>query len=445
LDRRPGGWGVKRKPYPAYKPSGVEWLGKVPEHWEVKRLRHCASIAQGQVDPEAESYVDMPLIAPNHIDSGTGKLIQLETAREQAAESGKYHCLKGCVVYSKIRPFLRKACLAPEDCLCSADIYPLYGKSGFENNFLLWFILSDIFSSWAVLESDRVAMPKINREKLKEVCVTSPPVPEQQAIATFLDHETGKIDTLIGKKQRLIELLKEKRTALISRAVTKGLDPAAPMKPSGVEWLGDVPERWRVKKTKYVSKQIIDGTHVTPTYVDDGIPFLRVTDIQNRKILIDDVKLIPVEEHTELIKRCRPRKNDILLSKNGTVGITKVVDWDWEFSIFVSLCLIKLNRSYVNPHFFCYQFSSEAVFQQIVEGTKQTSVINLHLDKIKELLVILPPLSEQQAIVDYLDREAGKIDVLIAKVEMVIEKLKEYRIALISAAVTGKIDVREAS
>lgn len=213
--------------------------------------------------------------------------------------------------------------------------------------------------------------------------------------------------------------------------------PAYPKyKKSGVEWLGDVPEHWKIKKVKYVTYQVIDGTHVTPTYVDEGVPFLRVTDIQTQNIDLETVKFISEEEHDELKKRCNPKRQDVLLSKNGTIGITKVIDWDWDFSIFVSLCLIKLKKYTVNPLFFCYQFGSNAVTQQITEGTKQTSVINLHLDKIKELLVLLPPLPEQQTITTFLDHETIRIDSLIDKKQKLIELLKEKRTALISRTVT---------
>jgi len=206
------------------KDSGVEWLGEVPAHWHARTFRRCVEVEEGQVDPEVAPYDQMALIAPNHVESGTGRLLALETAADQGAESGKYLCRTGDVVYSKIRPALRKACLAPEPCLCSADMYPLRAHSGLDNRYLLWFILSECFSAWAVVESQRVAMPKINRESLAEVVVTLPPIREQAAIATFLDRETAKIDALIANATSAIALLKERRAALISAAVTGQID-----------------------------------------------------------------------------------------------------------------------------------------------------------------------------------------------------------------------------
>ena len=207
-------------------------------------------------------------------------------------------------------------------------------------------------------------------------------------------------------------------------------------KDSGIEGIGEIPDEWCIKKLKYVTRTIIDGTHFTPTYVDTGIPFLRVTDIQTRNIDLDNVKYISEEEHKELIMRCNPRKNDLLLSKNGTIGITKVIDWDFSFSIFVSLCLIKFLNHLINPYFFSYFFQSNVVDEQIYGSSKTTSVTNLHLDKIRELLTLIPPLSEQQSIANYLDRKTHLIDTLIEKKQKLIDLLKEQRAAIINQAVT---------
>ena len=206
------------------KDSGVAWLGEVPAHWSVQTLQRCVYVAEGQVNPELQPYCSMLLIAPNHIESGSGRLLYFETAEEQSAESGKYLCQAGDVIYSKIRPALRKVCIAPEACLCSADMYPMRGTAGLSNKFLMWFMLSEPFSAFAALESERVAMPKINRESLKEVWLSLPPPEEQGAISTLLDSETARLDALTTEATRGIALLKERRAALISAAVTGKID-----------------------------------------------------------------------------------------------------------------------------------------------------------------------------------------------------------------------------
>jgi type I restriction enzyme S subunit len=208
-------------------------------------------------------------------------------------------------------------------------------------------------------------------------------------------------------------------------------------KDSGVEWIGNIPFQWSCTKLKFHTEKIIDGAHFTPTYIEksnDSIPFLRVTDLHSKEILLDDVKYIPTKEHNELIKRCKPEKGDLLLSKNGTIGLMKIIDWDWEFSIFVSLCLLKFEKSLLNK-FFYYFFESNIVDQQLFESSQKTSVSNLHLEKIKELRLTLPPIEEQTAIANYLDHKTTQIEHLIAKKEQFIQLLEEERVAVINQAV----------
>lgn len=207
------------------KDSGVEWLGEVPAHWVVKKFSHCTIIKSGQVDPSKLPYSGFTLIAPNHIESGTGKIIGLETAEAQGADSGKYLCSEGEVIYSKIRPNLAKVCLSPSgETICSADMYPISGINGLSNKFLYWSLLSNWFTSFVTLESDRVAMPKINREKLAEIFLPIPPENEQAELVVWLKNKTDIVDALLEKAKLGIEFLQERRTALISAAVTGKID-----------------------------------------------------------------------------------------------------------------------------------------------------------------------------------------------------------------------------
>lgn len=207
------------------KDSGVEWLGEVPEHWKIIKFSHCVSIRSGQVDPRKFPYCDYWLIAPNHIVSGEGRIINLETAKDQGADSGKYLCRTGEVIYSKIRPALVKACLSPSDTvLCSADMYPMTSYNGLTNNFLLLYLLSGVFTRFAVNQADRVAMPKINRESLSDCKIPVPPIDEQEKIYSHAREALEKLDVLLQKSQLTIEFFQERRTALISAAVTGKID-----------------------------------------------------------------------------------------------------------------------------------------------------------------------------------------------------------------------------
>ncbi len=206
------------------KASGVEWIGEVPEHWVAIKFNHVARVTEGLVDPKAHPYREMVLIAPNHIESGTGKILGLETAVFQNAESGKYTCKKGAVIYSKIRPALAKVAIAPCDCLCSADMYPMDCTDRTYPEWLFYLMLSPPFTSWAILESDRVAMPKINRESLADLRVFLPPMDEQLAAVAWLKAQVEKLEIVSLKTQHSIDLLKERRAAFITAAVTGQID-----------------------------------------------------------------------------------------------------------------------------------------------------------------------------------------------------------------------------
>ena len=212
------------------KDSGIPWIGMVPEGWEIVRFSRLVAIAEGQVDPKKEPYLSMILIAPNHIESGTGRLLELTTAADQRAESGKYIYEAGAVIYSKIRPALAKVALAPLSGLCSADMYPLTSRGRLDQAYLAWLMLAPSFTAWAIMESDRVAMPKINREKLNELMLPVPPLLEQIIIAEYITNETIKFDELVATANSAITLLKERRAALISAAVTGKIDVRAQSK-----------------------------------------------------------------------------------------------------------------------------------------------------------------------------------------------------------------------
>ena len=204
--------------------SGISWLGDIPAHWKISKFTWSIFIIEGQVDPRIEPYVNMPLIAPNHLESGTGRLLRVETAADQGAISGKYLCQPGDVIYSKIRPALRKATMAAERCLCSADMYPLRSRKGIRPEFLLFFLLSEPFSTWAVLESSRVAMPKINREAISGIRIPLPSLDEQCAIIEHINGQVAKLDKLYNSIEYTVTLLKERRAALVNAAVTGKID-----------------------------------------------------------------------------------------------------------------------------------------------------------------------------------------------------------------------------
>lgn len=207
------------------KESGIYWLREVPASWSVRKFSHATRINGGQVDPKVEPFRSMTLVAPNHIEQGTGRLLAEETAEEQGADSGKYQIRKGQVIYSKIRPALRKAVIAPVDCLSSADMYGIDADAMLlSNDYLLVLMLSRPFTQFVVDVSMRVAMPKVNRETLAAGYLWFPSLDMQAQILEHIGRETSRIDTLAAKAREMINVLKERRRALISAAVTGKID-----------------------------------------------------------------------------------------------------------------------------------------------------------------------------------------------------------------------------
>ncbi len=207
------------------KPSGIPWLGDIPQHWELRRFKFVARVNSGQVDPRRSEYRDLILVAPNHIERGSGRLLKEETAHDQGADSGKYLVSRGQVIYSKIRPNLRKATVALRDCLCSADMYPIapMGET-MSAEYLLLLLLSGPFTKFAVDTSMRVAMPKVNREALADCLMWYPDRNEQRDVLRFVAAESAPVNTATSRLEREIELLREYRTRLVADVVTGKLD-----------------------------------------------------------------------------------------------------------------------------------------------------------------------------------------------------------------------------
>lgn len=433
------------KPYPAYKDSGVPWLGQVPKHWEVVPNRALFD------EVKERNSADEQLLS---VTISKGVILQADlltnSSKKDSSNEDKTNyklVLPGDITYNKMRAWQGAVGVSKYRGIVS-PAYVVVRPRGEQNvNYFHYLLRTPAFAKEAERWSYGITSDQwsLRPEHFKMIYCSLPPTEEQSAVIRYLDYMDHRIRRYIHAKQKLIKLLEEQKQAIIHRFVTRGLDPNVKLKPSGVEWLGDVPEHWNVKKLKNLTTKIVDGTHFTPTYVDEGIPFLRVTDIQSTNLNLSALRKIPEEEHIQLNKRCNPNKGDILLSKNGTIGITKVVDWDFPFSIFVSLCLIKPIKSLIDSYFVSLVFEGGVLKHQLNEITKTTSVTNLHLEKINELIVPVPPLEEQIQILKNVTKDLEAIGIAIEHNYIEIALLREYRTRLIADVVTGKLDVREAA
>jgi type I restriction enzyme S subunit len=283
----------------------------------------------------------------------------------------------------------------------------------------------------------------LNFNELRKLRLLLPLPEEQRAIATFLDRETGRIDALLAKKERQIELLREKRAALISHAVTKGLDPDVPMKDSGVEWLGEVPEHWAEMRIKHLLHQIIDTEHKTAPYSpDSNYLVVRTSNVRNGILSFDDAKYTDSEGFKEWTRRGVPKPGDILFTREAPAGEACIVPDNVPRCIGQRRVLFRVNKQRLDARFGIYSIYGGLADEFIRSLSQGSTVEHFNMSDIGNTPLFEPSLSEQHTIAAFLDHEAGHIDVLTAKVRESITKLREYRTALISAAVTGKIDVR---
>jgi type I restriction enzyme, S subunit len=448
---------MKNKPYPQYKPSGVAWLGDIPEHWELKRLKTASNYWVSNVD-KIPSDDELPVRLCNYTDVYyndfiTPKMDFMETTAT-FDEIKKFHLEQGDVLITKDSEEWNDIAISSLVIETAPDIVCGYHLAIIRSipSKLIGEYLSRQFQTSAINHQFQVAATGVTRYGLPknaigEAIIPLPPIAEQKGIAAFLNRETSRIDNLIGKKKKLVELLKEKRTALISRAVTKGLDPAVKLKPTGVTWLGDIPEHWIVESIKrIVAIPITDGPHETPEIFDEGIPFISAEAIKNNKIDFERKRgFITYFDHKQFSLKYHPKRNDIFMIKSGaTTGNLAIVETDDEFNIWSPLAVIRVHQMKADARFVFSAMNSKE-FQTSVQlfwsfGTQQ----NIGMRAIENLLIPLPPLLEQQSIAAFLNRETAKIDALVAKIGKAIEILNEYRLAIINATITGKIDIGEA-
>ncbi|WP_198291108.1 restriction endonuclease subunit S [Mycobacterium sp. 155] len=283
---------------------------------------------------------------------------------------------------------------------------------------------------------------RVQQGDLDNLPLPIPPINEQRAIADYLDCETARIDTLIEEQQGLIELLQERRAAAVQRAVSGSLEEEAKHL-SRSRWWVELPAAWQVVQLRRVLNFVADGPHFSPNYVDDGYMFISARNIKVDRWALEDAKFVSAEDFASFSLRVVPERGDVLYTKGGTTGIARVVDLDFPFQVWVHVAVLKVRRELVDPYFLAYALNSGPCYEQSQMYTRGATNNDLGLTRMVNIELPLPPLEEQRRIVAYLDEQTAKIDALIAETETFIDLSRERRSALITAAVTGQIDVRE--
>lgn len=307
--------------------------------------------------------------------------------------------------------------------------------------FLSYFTQTKNYSDEIAASTIQATIQNVSAERYGEFQVPTPPLPEQRVIAAFLDRKTAQIDAVVAKKQRLIERLQEKRQALISHAVTKGLDPHAPMKESGIEWLGEIPAHWAIKRLKHISPRVGVGLVINPsTYVkDEGVPFLFGGDIQPGNILVEKARRMSDEDSRKL-PQSRLRPGDLVTVRVGYPGVTAVVPPELDGANCASVMVVRGAATFVSQ-WLCYAMNSTLGSDQINVVKYGAAQEQFNISHAVEFVFPVPPKEEQKAIANRLDSELKRLAGIEKRLTSQIAKLQEYRQTLISAAVTGKIDV----
>ncbi len=411
---------MKYKPYPKYKDSGVEWIGEIPEHWDIKRLKYLVAINQNNLpettDPDFEmSYLDISNVL------GTGEVISTESMIfENAPSRARRIPEKDDTIISTVRTYLKAISFLdniPQNLIVSTGFAVLHSGKQLRPKFLYYAVASEFFIQRVVAGSKGVAYPAINASDLANFDIYYPDHEEQDQILDFIDQETSQINFTIEKYEKLIGLLKEKRIALISHAVTKGLDPDVKMKVSGVEWIGDIPEHWNIKKLKY------------------ALVLSRGFDLPNDQFIKGDYPVYGSNGIIGFHDKFTTKGPNITVGRSGSVGEVNFIKsdfWAHNTSLYVK-------EKYRNHIRYLYYLLLTIDLKSISAGS---AVGTLNRNYIHAEYIALPSLNEQCQIADYIDQETSKIDQLIEKIVKQIEQLSEYKTSLISHAVTGKIDVR---
>jgi type I restriction enzyme S subunit len=446
--------------YPIYKSSGDEWLSEVPEHWEVLPLKHFAEVDNSGcygVEPADGDHI-RPVATTAQIDSeGRFDVGRMSDRGFSAQELARYECSPGDVLVVKSSG--------------SAENI-ISGKAGLVREDTPAFVFSNFLMR--LRHRKDVCLPSflysllishLTRERIKQMCSTTtypnlqvglytsaklpcPPLTEQTQIARFLDHETARIDALIEEQQRLIELLKEKRQAAISHAVTKGLDPTVPMKDSGVEWLGEVPAHWAVCQVRHLMVgDTRNGLYKPEGEKDpDGVGFVQMGEAFRDRIFQGGVKDRVQASNTEL-KNWGLEEGDLLFARRsivleGSGRCTRVGSLNEPHLFESSMIRVRLDLNRVSPEYLHLMFDSIGMRAQVLSTTKTVTISGIDSGQLKGLRVAVPAKSEQENIAAYLlSRIEAFDDAERAAMETTL-LLQERRSALISAAVTGKIDVR---
>ncbi|SEB61384.1 type I restriction enzyme, S subunit [Burkholderia sp. WP9] len=441
--------------YREYKDSGHEWLAEVPQHWNVKRVKRLVSSIEQGWSPQCENWAvdgedEWGVLKVGCVNGGVFNPLENKKLPSELTAIPELGIAQGDLLISRAntRELVGSAAVATKDyrnlLLCD-KLYRLRLQSEqCTPHFLSCYLGIEEVRGQIELAATGASssMLNIGQSVILELPVPLPPFKEQLAIAAFLDRETSMIDTLISEQEKLLTLLAEKRQAVISHAVARGLNPDAPKKDSGVAWLGDVPVHWEVVGlTKYL-ESVVDYRGRTPTKVDEGVFLVTAKNIRDGVIDYESSKeYIGTAEYDEVMRRGLPKVGDVLFTTEAPLGQVALVDRE-DIALAQRVIKFRGESTHLDNRFLKFWIMGDACQFNLAQLATGSTALGIKGSKIGQVRLCLPPLDEQAAIVGHIERNVVELDALKTEAERAVELLKERRSALISAAVTGKIDVR---
>lgn len=438
--------------YPAYKTSDGNWIGDIPVGWGVKRLKFLLMepLKYGANESAELSDTDLPryIRITDVKDDGS---LRAETFRSLPEDIAKPYLLdEGDILLARSGATVGKTFIYRKPwgraAFAGYLIRARTNRNILNADFAYYFLQSSAYWQWLNSVAIQATIQNVSAEKYASLFIPLPDLSRQRIIVRFLDFKTAQIDALIAKKQTLLEKLAEKRTALISHAVTKGLDPSVSMRDSDVAWLGEVPAHWKVIPIKFsLAMPITDGPHSTPQFYDDGIPFLSAESVKNDRLDFSKMRgYISEDDHAFFSKKYKPKFGDVYMVKSGaTTGAVARVETHDEFNIWSPLAVLRPHLDKSVTDYLFYVLKSRPFFYSVELSWSYGTQQNIGMGVISNIRMPLPPLKEQEQICRYLEPLLQKIEDQKSKVDSVIDRLQEYRSSLITNAVTGKIDVRD--
>lgn len=424
------------------KDSGIEWIGEIPKHWELKKVKTVYSTIGGSGFPDAlqgREIGDYPFLKVSDIN-GASKTVGAAKnyITIDDVKSNRFKIVpKHSIIVAKIGEAMRKnhRKINTVECLIDNNLQAFVIKNSNLNLNYSYYYWRCVDMAWY---DNNGTVPSLNNTLLLNSLILIPPLEEQRGIANYLDEQVGKIDKLIAEQKTTIEKWKAYKQSVIVEMVTKGLNPNAEMKDSGIEWIGEIPKEWEITKVYCVAKVINGYSFESDLYTDSGISIIRITNIQNGRIIDKDIRCYP-SSYKEVIKEALLEEDDVLMTLTGDVGQVGIMSNELlPAGLNQRVAAIRVSDEKILNKFMYYLFNNSEFEKSARLFSQGTAQLNMSTEWLKQVKIPIPPLHEQQAITNYLDERVGKIDKTIERKQTLVKQLEEYKQSLIYECVTGK-------